>query len=489
MHPVKQTIDPIDSAKLGATSAPLRAIADLGGPATVPFFGNMLQVDRNRVHQDIEALCKVHGRFFKLNFAGRTLLVVADHEASARILKDRPAGFQRSSQLNVAASSMGMDLGLFSAEGDAWSKQRRMVMASFAPQRIRAYFPAMLAVVTRLEKRWHKAATQGVSIDLQADLMRYTIDTITGLAFGHNVNSLEADGDVIQRHLDEIFPALFGRLFSILPYWKLIKLPSDRRAERSVAEVNKAIDQFIVNARKRIAQDPTRRDNPTDLLEAFVVAAESEGEQLTDADVKGNVLTMLLAGEDTTANTLAWLIYLLKQNPQTLAKAREEVMRVVPGGLADFTTESMAELDYLEACAQEAMRLKPVAPFLPVEAKKDTIVGDIAVPAGTLVWNVLRHDSMSDKHVSDPDAFKPERWLIENNGLKHLSTPFGSGPRVCPGRYLALLEIKMAMAMLLHSFEIDSVDTPDGQPARELMAFTMGPVGLTMRLRAAQAAN
>lgn len=470
-----------DSLPAGTTHR-LRNLADLPAPPGWPIVGNALQLQKGQVHQNMEALCDVYGPYFRVKFGGRTMLAVADHEAIAKILRARPHDFRRSSRLAEAAHSMGLNLGLFMAEGEHWHNQRRMVMASFAPQRIRSYFPSMLNVTSRLQGRWQKAAKEGAAIDLQADLMRYTIDTITGLAFGHNVNTLQADGDVIQQHLDQIFPALFKRILAVVPYWKLIKLPSDRRLEHSVAEVNKAIDGFIAQARARLQQDPARHAAPPNLLEAFIVAAESEGSDVSDADVKDNVLTMLLAGEDTTANTLAWLIYLLKQNPATLTRAIEEVHAIAPGGLADFTPERMAAMDYLDACANEAMRLKPVAPFMVSEALRDTTVADIAVPKGTLLWNVMRHASLSEQNLPEPLAFKPERWLSDHSPAKHVSMPFGSGPRICPGRYLALLEIKMAMAMLLSHFDIASVDTPDGLEARELLAFTMGPDGLTMRL-------
>jgi cytochrome P450 len=106
-----------------------------------------------------------------------------------------------------------------------------------------------------------------------------------------------------------------------------------------------------------------------------------------------------------------------------------------------------------------------------------------------MVWGVMRHDSMDERHFTDASAFKPERWLPDadpplTSAAKRSAMPFGSGPRMCPGRYLALLEMKVAMAMLLASFDIAAVDTPDGGPARERMAFTMNPVGLTMRLKA-----
>jgi cytochrome P450 len=146
----------------------------------------------------------------------------------------------------------------------------------------------------------------------------------------------------------------------------------------------------------------------------------------------------------------------------------------------------MAGLDYLEACAHETMRLKPVAPFQATEALHDTTIADIRVPAGTLIWLVMRADSVSERHFPNAQAFEPQRWLeggTATSTAKRISMPFGGGPRICPGRYLALLEMKMAMAMLLMHFDIAGVDTPDGGEAVEHMAFTMAPVGLTMRLR------
>ena len=271
----------------------------------------------------------------------------------------------------------------------------------------------------------------------------------------------------------------------MLPYWRVFKLPSDHAVDRSVAALHEAIAGFMASARERLRQDPARRENPPNLLEAFLLAAEQDGSGVNDDDVNGNVLTMLLAGEDTTANTLAWMIWLLHTHPQVLARARDEVRAAAPNGLADFTPELMDSLDYLEACAHETMRLKPVAPFMPVEALRDMVIGDVAVPAGTLVWNVLRHDSVSEQHVDHAAEFRPERWLADVNPAKNLSVPFGSGPRICPGRYLALLEIKMAMALLLSAFDIEEVRAQDGGAVRETMAFTMGPSPLTLKIRPA----
>jgi cytochrome P450 len=198
---------------------------------------------------------------------------------------------------------------------------------------------------------------------------------------------------------------------------------------------------------------------------------------------------MLLAGEDTTANTIAWMIHLLWLNPESLARATDEVRRSVADPLRP-TLEEMAGLDFIEACAHETMRLKPVAPQLPLEALRETVVGEVRVPVGGVVISMLRRDSVSERFVPQAERYMPERWLSEGgpgsqaNAARRISMPFGAGPRICPGRYLALLEMKMAMTVLLGAFDIQAVDTPDGQPAAEKLSFTMTPVGLSMRLRA-----
>ena len=471
-----------------STARVLRRFDDLPGPRGIPWFGNALQVDTSRLHLQLEAWCREYGPFYKLQLVKRRVLVVGDHEVVATMLRDRPDGFSRTNRLHEIWTEMGLLPGVFGANGEVWKRQRRMVMAGFDPAHVRNYFPALLSVAQRLGGRWRKPARYGTAIDLQADLTRYTVDAIAGLAFGAEVKTLDSDGDVIQQHLDKIFPALFKRIFAPVATWRFVRLPADRRLERSIVEVKAAVAGFIIEARLRLAAQPALRERPGNLLEAMIVAADQEGSGIDDAQVAGNVLTMLLAGEDTTANTIAWMIHLLWRNPQALARATEEVRRVV--GDADAPTlEQMAQLDYVEACAHETMRLKPVAPQLPLQALRDTTLGDVQVPRGMIVIGLMRRDSVSDSFVPRAAAFEPERWLKEGapgalaSAAKRTSMPFGAGPRICPGRYLALLEMKMAMAVLLGCFDIQDVATPDGGEPREHLSFTMTPVGLRMRVR------
>jgi len=480
--------DAVDDANTRAPRV-LRRYEQLPGPRGVPVFGNAFQFDSSRMHLRMEGWCREYGPYYRLKIGSRRILVVGEHEAVAAVLRDRPDGLQRTSRLEELWVEMGLQPGVFGANGETWRRQRRMVMAGFDPAHVKGYFPSLRTVGERLAKRWQTAAELGRSIDLQADLMRYTVDTIAGLAFGTEVNTLGSENDVIQQHLDKIFPALARRLTAPIPTWRLVRSRADRQLARSIAAVNAAIEGFIAQARERLRRDPARQEHPPNLLEAMIVAADQPGSGMDDRQVAGNVLTLLLAGEDTTANTIAWMIHLLWRHPKALARATEEVRRVLTDP-AQPALEELARLDYVEACAHETMRLKPVAPLLPLQTARETTIGDVRVPPGIVVTSLMRRDSVSDAYVPRAAEFEPERWLADGgpgqaaSSAKRISMPFGAGPRICPGRYLALLEMKMAMATLLGRFDIVSVDTADGGEASERLAFTMAPVGLAMRLRA-----
>ncbi len=465
-------------------SAKLRSIAQLPGPRGWPVLGNLPQLRAAQIHRDMEALSARHGPLFRIKFGRRVVLVVADHALIDGILRDRPDGFRRPAITAQLYAEMGGKPGVFLAEGAAWRHQRRMVMAGLAPHAVKAYFPSLVAVALRLQNRWEVAARERRFITLNDDLKRYSVDIVAGLALGTASNTVDGIDDVIHRQMEAITQAVVRRSFSVLPYWRTFKLPIDRHLDRCVAALRATIETLIVAARLRLDGAPERRAHPPNLLEAMICAADDPDSGVDQSAIAGNVSTMLLAGEDTTANTIAWMVYLLQRHPDRLQRARDEVSRVI----SDLAAVSVAQLDalgYLGACAQEAMRLKPVAPFMPLEALRATTVGDVQVPAATLVWCVMRRDSINDNYFPRAATFDPDRWLQVGEGAanKAVSMPFGAGPRTCPGRYLALLEIKLAVAMLLGSFDITAIDTPDGDEAVEVMGFTMAPPALRMHIR------
>lgn len=220
------------------------------------------------------------------------------------------------------------------------------------------------------------------------------------------------------------------------------------------------------------------------MLEALIVARDEPDSCFTDAEVVGNAITMVFAGEDTTSNTMAWLIDFLASQPQAAGRMAAEARQVLGARAVLDDYRRLDQLKYTEAATREAMRLKPVAPFMAAEPTRDVVLDGLAVPSGTVIFLLLRHASERDSDLAQPAAFLPERWLDDaamagdDPGRKLF--PFGGGPRFCPGRYLAMAEIKMVMAMLSRQFRLERV--PGAAPARECFTFTMTPDVLPVRL-------
>ena len=479
----------IASGSRAASASPVRRIRDLPGPPGLPLLGSALQIRKDQLHLQAERWNRRYGSIYRLRIALQEFVVLSDPELVAGVLRDRPDGFNRPARLDQVARQSGLG-GLFSSNGDTWRRQRPMVLHGLDPSHVKDFFPTLVKVTERFARRWQRAAAAGEAIDLQQDLMRYTVDVTAGLALGADINTIESGHNSIQSHLDKVLPGLYRRLMAPFPYWDFVKLPSDLRIERHLKQLKVSMDVFIRAARRRLDECPRLREEPSNLIEAMIAARDRDDSFLTDEDVSGNVLTMLLAGEDTTANTLAWTIWFLHHNRDALRRASSQV-RAVVGTDAQLTRHpQLSELDFVEACANESMRLKPVAPLIIVQAARDTVVGGVALPRGTLVMCLTRVPAVDPRRFPDPHAFRPERWLSAEGAMqapsspKRVTMPFGAGPRICPGRYLALAEMKMLLAMLLGGFEIQEVSTPDGGEAQEIMAFTMSPVGLKLRLRA-----
>ena len=470
----------------------LRSLDQVDGPRGVPLLGNALQFAATRMHSAFEGWQRQYGDLYRLRLGSQTALVLSDAAAIASILRDRPETWRRWHVIESITAESGLD-GVFSVEGDAWRRQRRLVMQAFDPGHLKRYFPSLVRVTERLLARWQRAARSKEAIDLQADLMRFTVDVTAGLAFGSDVNTLESQRDVIQDHLDKVFPMIQRRMNAPFPWWRYVRLPSDRAYDRHLHQIRDAIRGFIAEARRRIEHEPSLRTTPSNLLEAMIVAHDADSGALSDRELAGNIFTILLAGEDTTANTLAWAMYLLFENPGAWRRVVAEADAALGADFVPKHFEDLGGLEFTQACLDEAMRLRPVAPILGLEPYRDVDLLDVRVPARTPVFCLMRPPAVDARSFEAPLDFRPERWLggaDPGTGLKaarRVTMPFGAGPRLCPGRYLALCEMKVVLAMVARNFTLARVGTDDGREPPERMTFTMAPVGLRMRLGARQA--
>jgi cytochrome P450 len=461
-----------------------RSIADLPGPPGLPGLGNAHQLRPSSLHATAEEWCGRYGPIFRFNLARRRVVCVGDTQSINAMLRERPEGFRRWRELERNAEESDMK-GVFVAEGEEWRRQRRLAVTALNSNHLNRYFHIVRTSTERLHRRLVQATQHGEAFDIGQQLTSYTVDITSALAFGHDLNTLERGDSELQKHIQRVFHMSGRRISMPVRYWRWVRLPADRAADRSFAEIRRAVEGFIAQARARMAAKPELRETPENFLEGMLAAQENDN-AFTDDEIIGNTFTLLLAGEDTTAHTMAWTIWLLASRPEVQARCAEEADEVLEEQLFPDAFETVGRLHYGEAVLRESMRLRPVAPILGVEPLADTTIAGTHVPAGTRVMLLTRYASMRDGGFEHAGDFDPERWLHDGDEQRpaHDSKAFlafGAGPRFCPGRNLAFLEAKSAMAMIARNFQIE-LDEVSG-PVEEQLSFTMIPRGLRVRLR------
>ncbi len=474
----------------------MRELQDLPGPRGLPLIGMLHRWRPSQAHRLFEQWASEYGPIYRVQLGPQPIVVISESVAMMQLLKDRPTGFRRHFAVRPIFREMGID-GLFSAEGDDWRRQRPLVMKALDPEHLRRFFPVMVTATQRLHARWQEAARNASEIDVRGDLTRYTVDVTCSLAFGTDVATLtRKDPDPLQDHLDRIFAGIARRINALWPSWRYFRLPQDRRIEHSLRAAGQAVEGFIAAAREAMAHDPQLREAPRNLLQALLAANEQA--RLSEQELRGNVMTLLLAGEDTTSNTIAWALHLLGQHPQIAEQARQEACAALKTGDPDPCAaqptraapvlqqfDQTRALPFIEAVVLEALRLKPVAPLNMFTALQEITLHETRILPRTLVCILKRPPATDPALWPRSETFDPSRWTDDtaaqavSGGARRAFMPFGGGPRFCPGRYLALLEAKMVLATVLAGFDL----VPTMEQVEEQMGMTMQPAALRMRLR------
>jgi cytochrome P450/nitrite reductase/ring-hydroxylating ferredoxin subunit len=463
--------------------APTRSLDDLPGPKGLPLVGNLHQIDSTRAHLILEGWAARYGSTFQFRMGSTRVVATSNPALIEEALRGRPETFRRSAKTDLIMAEIGIR-GVFNAEGEVWRPQRKLSVAALAQRNLRQLYPSIRMVAERLKMRWEGAATRGETLDIVEELKRFTVDVTMLIAFGHDANTVGQADDVIQRELEVILPAISRRIFAVFPAWRYLLTPSDRRVRRAFAKVRAWLEGLLTDARARLRAEPERGQRPSNFIEAMITAVDEDGKPFSDDVILSNLVTMLIAGEDTTAFTLAWAVHLLCDSPQWASELRKEADAVVGPMDVPADLDTANRLARTIALANETMRLRPVAPIAGLEANVDTTLGDFFVPKGTRFAVLLRPAAIDGENFVDPLAFRPERWLEDAGGVHNASAllPFGSGPRMCPGRSLALLEMKTLLAMLTKNFDVERVGA--SADVSELFGFTMSPANLRVRLNA-----
>ncbi|TME06375.1 MAG: cytochrome P450 [Chloroflexi bacterium] len=439
------------------------------GPHTVFFSGHLrdLQRDQLRFYANLR---KKYGDIVRFRVLGPVFLNMFFHPNDIDyVLRRNHQNFQKGAALEIFKSLLGE--GLLTSEGSFWLRQRRLAQPAFHRQRVAALAPIMTGATATMLERWQAFEQNGQSVDVSVEMTNLTFQIVAKALFSINV---EGEVDAVGRAFTVALEQINYRL-------NHLALPDQfpTRHNRRYLQARRVLDSLvydIIQQRRRTTEDRG------DLLSMFLLARDEEtGEQMSDKQLRDEVMTMILAGHETTANTMTWIFYLLAQHPVVERKLQAELASVL-GGRAPSLTD-LANLPYTRMIIDEALRLYPPAPGISRKAVADDEIGGYTIPAGSEIavsqYVTHRHPDFWDR----PEAFDPERFLPERSAQRpHFAYfPFGGGPRLCIGNAFALMEAHLILATIAQRYQLRLVP---GHPVVPEPLVTLRPrFGLMMTLQ------
>jgi cytochrome P450 len=339
--------------------------------------------------------------------------------------------------------------GLLTSEGDFWLRQRRIAQPAFHKERIAGFGEVMVRAALDTARSWRAVAQSGGTVDIAADMMHLTLRIA-----GETLLSTDVTGDAaaVGHSVSVFLNDANRRILQPIDVPLGVPTPSNRRITRALADLD-AVVYRMIEERRRMTEG-----RPNDLLTMLMEARDEEtGEAMTDRQLRDEVLTIFLAGHETTANTLSWTLYLLSLHPDVARRVRAELRDVLGGRPPEVA--DMARLVFTTATLKESMRLFPPAYIVGRRAVEDDTIGGYDIPRDSIVfvspWVTHRHPVF----WPNPEGFDPERFLPERAADIHRYAyfPFGAGPRLCIGQGFAMIEAVLLLAALAQEIRLDLV--------------------------------
>ncbi|HEU4582775.1 MAG TPA: cytochrome P450 [Polyangiaceae bacterium] len=458
------------SLPAAGSSGRLRSLRELPGPRGLPLLGNALELKPERSHLVLEAWGRQYGPLAVYHFGRQPVLLVSDPALAQLVMRGRPQPFRRMSALDAAFREI-IGRSLFTAEGDELTRQRKLWTRALSAQNLHSFLPTLARITERLRRRWLAHARAGNVVDVRRDCMCFAVDAISSLALEADVNTLEGRDEAFQQNVARIFPRLTARLTTPRCYWRWFEAPAERALKAGLQQLRDHFAQAIAAARAM----PASTEGPTSFLRALIELRDDDGRGASDDELIANCVLMLVGGEETTGFALAWAIHCLCEQPDLMDPLRAEADVALAAERVPQTPAQAEGLELAGAVAFEVLRVRPPVPVHFLEAACDTELGGVLVPRGTPVQLLARPASEGREAL----CFEPDRWLSGSAQPvdRAAQFPFGSGPRVCPGRALALLEMRLVIGMLARNFDLSRAGA-----ASEVHRLIMAPQGLRVRL-------
>lgn len=447
-------------------------------PESSRLFGHLSML-RDDVLGTLEAAFATCGDVGRLRFGHLRVFLLAHPEHVEHVLLRNHTGYDKNLRTYKHLSAI-LGNGLVTSDGDFWQRQRRVAQPAFSHGRIQRFAGIMTRASESIADGWEEAARRGESVDVHRDMMTLALEIAGEALLGAEVRS---HSETVARGLDIFLGDFHVRIHQIfsLPDW--VPTPRNRVRRQALRDLSNVI-YGIIEAHRQSPRD----DN---LLGMLMAARDEEtGEAMTDLQLHDEAMTILLAGHETTANALAWTFYLLAKNPDAAESLRAELSEVLDGRTP--TVKDLSALSYTKMVLEESMRLMP--PVWVVERRcregdrLPSINGgpETVIPANSVVmaspWITHRHpDFWEDPERFEPRRFHPQNPICRKQKHRQAYFPFSAGPRVCIGGSFAMLEARLALAILAQRFELS---LPENAVIVPEPTVTLRPAGgLTMKVR------
>ena len=406
------------------------------GPKGHWLTGNLPQFVERRL-DFLDECFGLHGDVFKIRLGPKPVLVLNHPDLVEDVLVTKNRSFRKHFTLRKTKLTLGN--GLLTSEGDFWRRQRKLAQPAFGREQIAGHSAMMVSYTERMLEGWQG----GQHRDVQADMMRLTLEIVAKSLFGAEIHDQIAEASIAMESLMESFTRKVGKVAS-LPDW--VPTPGNLRLKKSVGMLDAILFRTI--------EDRRRSGEPRNDLLSMLLHARDEQGGMSDRQLRDEAMTLFMAGHETTANTMAWIWFLLATHPEVEAKLHRELDAVLPDRAP--TMDDLRRLPYLDNVITETLRLYSTVWLLGREAIEPVEVGGYRVPKGWTIymsqWVVHRDPRWFD----DPTSYRPDRW---SDGLakripRYAYFPFGGGPRICIGNNFSLMETALLLATIARRFRI-----------------------------------
>lgn len=444
------------------------------GPTGRPLVGNLPEMAPPTTRMAlVMGWQRTYGEIVRMRLGRRINHIVSSPDAIKHVLVDRARNYPKSPEYDKLRAFLGN--GLFTSEGESWLRNRRMLQPYFHLKYIQGLLHPMVACTRDMLARWEATAASQEPFDVAAEMMALTLRIVGETLLSTDVT---ANTGTVAKALAEALDLTNKRLFLLAepPDWVPTKDNRRFRAARA------ALDEVVYGVIRERRANPIQAEGRGDLLAMLLAARDEEtGEGMNDQQLRDEVMTIFLAGHETTAVALSWVWVLLSRYPMVERKAREELDTVLGGRTP--TLEDLGKLTYLGMVIDEAMRLLPPVYVIQRIALEDDVLGGYRIQAGERVAISIYATHHNPRVWENPEGFDPERFHPDRAAGRHRFAflPFGGGGRICIGNNFALMEAKLILALVMQTYRLELL--PEHVVVPRASVTLRAQNGVRMRLR------